>query len=138
MSWLKKRFRIVRFFLLPSCPVAAKNVKAKGLGVNNSSSDGKSVDKASEVTKDSTGVELCWHEPSKFKLLTKEQKVVLAAWNKSNPKKDSTQKQHKADGTNSKQSKARNELLAVMVESQTAGMTAINAKIASMTVGPTL
>ena len=61
--------------------MAAKNVKAKGLGVNVSSSDGRPVDKASEVTKGSTGVELCWHKPSKFKLLTKEQKVELAAWN---------------------------------------------------------
>ena len=30
-------------FLLPSCPVAAKNVKAKGLGANVSISDGKPV-----------------------------------------------------------------------------------------------
>ncbi len=37
-----------------------------------------------------------------------------------------------------KQSKAQNELIAVMVESQTAGLTALNAKIASMTVGPTM
>ena len=57
--------------------------------------------------------------------------------NKSNPKKDGAQKKRKADGTNSKQTKARNELLAAMVESQTAGLTAINAKIASMTVKPT-
>ena len=42
------------------------------------------------------------------------------------------------DGTNSKQSKARNELMAAMVESQTAGLTAINSKIASLTVGPTV
>jgi hypothetical protein len=75
---------------------------------------------------------------SKFKLLTKEQKVELAAWNKSNPKKDGTQKKRKANETNSKQSKARNELMAAMVESQTAGLTALNAKIASMTVGPTV
>jgi hypothetical protein len=109
----------------------------KGLGVNVSSSDGKPATKASEVTKGSTGVEICWHEPSKFKLLTKDQKVELTAWNKSNPKKDGTQKKCKANGTNSKQSKARNELLAAMVESQTAGLTTINAKIASMTVGPT-
>ena len=45
------------FFLSPSCTVAAKNVKAKGLGANVSSSDGKPVPKASEVTKGSTGVE---------------------------------------------------------------------------------
>ncbi len=122
-------------FLLPSCLVVAKNVKAKGLGVNVSSSD-VTVTKAGVVTKGSTGVELCWHEPNKFKLLTKEQKVELAAWNKSNPKKDGTQKKRKADGTNAKQSKACNELMAAMVDSQTAGLTALNAKIATMTVGP--
>jgi hypothetical protein len=89
------------------------------------------------VTKGSTGVELRWHEPSKFKLLTKEQKDELAAWSRSNPKKDGTQKKRKADGTNSKQSKAQNELMVAMAESQTAGLTALNDKIASMTVGPT-
>ena len=67
--------------------MVSKNVKAKGLGVNVSSSDGKPAAKAGEVTKGSTGVELSWHEPSKFKLLTKEQKVELAAWNKSNPRR---------------------------------------------------
>ena len=117
--------------------MVAKNVKAKGLSVNVSSSDGKPVAKAGEVTKGSTGIDLRWHEPRKLKLLTKEQKVELAAWNKSNPKKDGTQKKCKADEKNSKQSKARNELLAAMVESQTTGLTAINSKIASMTVGPT-
>ncbi len=116
--------------------MVAKNVKAKGLGVNVSSSD-VTVAKAGVVTKGSNGVELCWHEPSKFKLLAKEQKVEIAAWNKSNPKKDGNLKKRKADGTNSKQFKAQNELMAAMVESQTAGLTAINAKIASLTVGPT-
>ena len=108
------------------------------MDVNVSSSDRKPVAKASEVTKGSTGVELCWHETNKFKLLTKEQKVELAAWNKSNPKKDGTQKKCKASEKNSKQSKAQNELLAALVESQTAGLTAINAKIALMTVGPSV
>ncbi len=130
-------FELSVTFLLPSCPVVAKNVKAKVLGVNVSSSD-VTVAKAGVVTKGSTGVELCWHEPSKFKLLTKEQKVELAAWNKSNPKKDGNLKKCKAYGTNSKQSKAQNELMTAIVESQTAGLTAINAKIASLTVGPTV
>ena len=67
-------------------------MKSKGLGANVSSSDGKPVAKASEVTTGSTGVELCWNEPSKFKLPPKEQKVELAAWNESNPKKDGTQR----------------------------------------------
>jgi len=94
------------------------------------------VAKAGVVTRGSTGVELRWYEPNKFKLLTKEQKVEPAAWNKSNPKKDGAQKKCKADGKNAKQSKARNELMAAMVESQTAGLTAINANIASLTVVP--
>ncbi len=122
-------------FLLPSCAVVAKNVKAKGLGLNVSSSD-VTVAKAGVVNKGYTDVELRWYEPNKFKLLTKEQKVELAAWKKSNPKKDGAQKKCKADGTNAKQSKAHNELMAAMVESQTAGLTALNAKIATMTVGP--
>ena len=46
----QRDFELSVTFLLPSCPVVAKNVKAKGLGVNVSSSDGKPVAKASEVT----------------------------------------------------------------------------------------
>ena len=66
-------------FLLPSCPVVAKNAKAKGLGANVSSSEGKVVVKGGgAVSKGKTGVELWWHEPSKFRKLTKEQKVELA------------------------------------------------------------
>ena len=103
-----------------------------------SDSDGKPVVKGTEVEKGTTGVELCWYEPRKFKKLTKEQKVELADWNKSNPNKDGTTKKRKAGEKNSKQSKAQNALLAAMVESQTAGLTAMNAKIASMTVGPTV
>ena len=118
--------------------MVAKNVKAKGLGANVSSSDGKDVFKGSEVAKGNTGVELCWYEPSKFKKLTKEQKVELAEWNKSNPKKDCTTKKRKAGEKNSKQSKTQNELSTAMLESQTVGLTAMNAKIASMTVGPTV
>ena len=117
--------------------MVANNVKAKGLGENVSSSDDKVVVKGSEVTKGTTGIELCWYEPSKFKKLTKEKKVELAEWNRSNPKKDGTTKKRKAGEKNSKQSKARNEMLTAMVESQTAGLTAMNAKIALMTVGPT-
>ena len=130
----RRDFELSVTFLLPSCPVVAKNVKAKGLGVNVSSSD-MTVAKAGVVTKGSTGVELRWYEPNKFKLLTKEQKVELAAWNKSNPKKDGAQKKRKANGMSAKQSKARNDLIAAVVDSQTAGLTALNAKIATITVG---
>jgi hypothetical protein len=131
-------FELSVTFLLPSFPVVAKNVKSKSLGATVSGSDGKPVVKGTEVVKGTTGVELRWHEPSKFKKLTKEQKVEPSAWNKSNPKKDSPTKKHKAGENNSKQSKAHNKLLAAMVESQSASMSAMNAKIASMTVGPTV
>ena len=110
-------FELSVTFLLPSCPVVAKNVKAKSLGATVSGSDGKPVVKGTEVVKGTTGVELRWHEPSKFKKLTKEQKVELSAWNKSNPKKDSPTKKRKEGENNSKQSKAHNEFLAAMVES---------------------
>ncbi len=74
----RRDFELSVTFLLSSCPVVAKNVKAKDLGVNVSSSD-VTVAKSSEVTKGSTGMKLRWYEPNKFKLLTKEQKVELAA-----------------------------------------------------------
>ncbi len=93
----RRDFELSVTFLLPSCPVVAKNVKAKGLGVIVSISD-VTVPKASIVTKGSTGVELRWHDTSKFKLLTKEQKVELAAWNESNPKKDGNQKKARLMG----------------------------------------
>ena len=114
-----------------------KYAKAKGLGANVSSSEGKVAVKGSgTVTKGKTGVELRWHEPSKFRKLTKEQKIELEEWKKSNPKKDgSSTKKHKAGETNARQTKARNELLTAMVESQMAELTAMSAKIASLTVG---
>ena len=108
-------FELSVTFILTSCPVVAKNVKAKGVGANVSSSDGKVIVKGSEVTKGTTGVELCWYEPSKFKRLTKQQTVDLAEWNKSNPKKDGITKKRKAGEKNSKQFKAWNDLLIAMV-----------------------
>jgi hypothetical protein len=51
-------------------------------------------------------------------------------------KKDgSSKKKHKAGETNARQTKAWNELMTAMVESQTARMTAMSAKIALLTVG---
>ena len=41
--------------------MVAKNMKAKGLGANVSSSDCKVNVKAGEVTKGTNGVELCWY-----------------------------------------------------------------------------
>ena len=63
-------------FLLPFDPVATKNAKAKGLGVNVLAA---TADKAaSGVTVGKTGVELRCHEPQKFSKMTKEQKAELS------------------------------------------------------------
>jgi hypothetical protein len=70
-------------FLLPSFPVVAKNVKAKGLGANVSGTTG-GVPAGVGHTLGKTGAKLCWHDPSKFSKLPNEQKVELAAWNKAN------------------------------------------------------
>ena len=74
------------------------------LGANVSSSEGKVVAKVSgTVSKGKTGVELCWHEPSKFIKLTKEQKVELAEWNRNNTKNDGrSTKKRKAGETNAR------------------------------------
>ena len=47
-------------YLLPFDPVAAKSSKAKGLGVNISSTGAKP---GGGVAKGTTGVELRWYEP---------------------------------------------------------------------------
>jgi len=123
-------------FLLPLCPMVDKNAKAKGLGAKFSSSEGKVVKGSGTVTKGKTGVELCWHESSKYRKIIKEQKDELAEWNKNNPKKNGTStKKCKAGETNVRQTKARNELLTAMVKSQMAGLTAMSVKIALLTVG---
>ena len=71
-------------FLLPSCPVVAKNVKAKGLGANVSGTTEGVPGGVRHTVGKTAGVKLCWHDPSKFAKLPKEQKVELAAWNKEN------------------------------------------------------
>ena len=74
-------------FLLQFDPVVAKNVKAKGLGVDVSGTTGEKT--AGGVTVGKSGVELRWHEPEKFSKLSKEQKAELSEWNKTtNPKKN--------------------------------------------------
>ncbi len=93
-------------FLLQFDPVVAKNVKAKGLGVNLLETSG---DKSpGGVTMGTSGVELRWHEPQKFSKLSKEQKAKLSEWNKStNSKKDGNKKTKSEKGkSNEKWKKA--------------------------------
>jgi hypothetical protein len=84
-------------FLLQFDPVVAKNVKAKGLGVNVSATTGDKT--AGGVTVGKSGVELRWHEPQKFSKLSKEQKAELSEWNKTtNPQKDGGKKSKSEKG----------------------------------------
>jgi hypothetical protein len=80
-------------FLLPFDPVVANNAKAKGLGVNFLAA---TADKAaSGVTVGNTGVELHWHDPQKFRKMTKDQKAEFSEWNKTQPKKNGSSSKRK-------------------------------------------
>jgi hypothetical protein len=131
-------------FLLQFDPVVAKNVKAKGLGVNVSATTGDKT--PGGVTLGKTGVELRWHEPQKFSKLPKEQRAELSEWNKTNnAKKDGGANRPKSEKgkTNEKFKKARiaavskanTELIEAMSESHKAEMACVKATLASMTGG---
>ena len=130
-------------FLLPFDPVVAKNAKAKGLGVNVSGTAADTPAKGATVGK--TGVELRWHEPQKFSKLTKEQKFELSEWNKTQPKRDGGKK-HTSDRAKSADKwkkarvasvlKARAEIMEAMVDSHSADMAVMNARIDGMTTIP--
>ena len=127
-------------FLLPFDPVVAKNAKAKGLGVNVSGTAADTPAKGATVGK--TGVELRWHEPQKFSKLTKEQKLELSEWNKTQPKREGGKKRtsEKSKSTDkwkkarvaSVLSKANKELMEAMADSHSADMAVMNARIAGM------
>jgi hypothetical protein len=125
-------------YLLPFDPVAAKNSKAKGLGVNVSATDGKP---SGGVTKGSTGVELRWHESEKFKLLPKDQQQELQAWKATQPKYEGGARKRKGTKpfTRDKSkrakvgsTKATTKLFEAMTESHDAQMELMNVKLASL------
>ena len=126
-------------FLLPFDPVVAKNAKAKGLGVNVS---GTAADTpANGATVGKTGVELRWHEPQKFSKLTKEQKLELSEWNKTQPKREGGKKRTSEKSKSNEKwkkarvasvSKAHTELMEAMADSHSADMAVMNARIAGM------
>jgi hypothetical protein len=136
----RQNFESAVSFLLPFCPVADKNVKAKGLGVKVS---GAAADKPTGgVSKGTTGVELRWHEPKIFATLPKEQKKELQAWASTQPKLEGGRKRRygKAKSDKSKRAriastKATTTLVEAMSESHEAQLALVNAKIASMTSG---
>ena len=129
-------------YLLPFDPVAAKTSKAKGLGVNISSTGTKP---GGGVAKGTTGVELRWHEPKHFATLSQEQKKELQIWKSSQPKEKaeggSKRKSGKAK-TNEQYKKARlastkanTTLMEAMSDSHDAQMELMNVKLASMVSG---
>ena len=131
-------------FLLQFDPVVAKNVKAKGLGVNVSATTGEKP--PGGVAMGKSGVELRWYEPQKFSKLSKEQKAELSEWNRTtNAKKDGGTKRSKYDKGKSNEkwkkarvaavSKANTELIEAMSESHNAEMACMKATLASLIGG---
>ena len=134
------RFEDTVTYLLPFDPVAAKASKAKGLGVNVSTTEGKL---AGGVAKGTTGVELRWHEPEKFAALSKEQKKELQVWNASQPKGGGRKRTNGKPFTPDKgrkrakvgSAKATTKLFEAMTESHDAQMELMNVKLASLVSG---
>jgi hypothetical protein len=138
----RQNFESAVSFLLPFCPVADKNVRAKGLGVKVS---GAAAEKpAGGVSKGTTGVELRWHEPKIYATLPKEQKKELQAWASTQPKREGGRKRTagktKFEERRSKKAKiastkATTTLMEAMTESHNAQMELMNARISSMSSG---
>jgi hypothetical protein len=130
-------------FLLQFDPVNAKNVKAKGLGVNVPATSGDKT--PGGVTMGTSGVELRWYEPQKFSKLSKEQKAELSEWNKTtNSKKDGNKKTKSKKGKSNEKwkkaciaavSKANTKLMEAMSESHNAEIAVLKSTLASMTGG---
>ena len=128
-------------FLLPFDPVVAKNAKAKGLGVNVLGTAAP----AKGATVGKSGVELRWHEPQKFSKLTKEQKLELSEWNKTQPKREGGKKRTSEKSKSNEKwkkacvasvSKAHIELMEAMADSHSAEMAVMNARIAGIIAIP--
>jgi hypothetical protein len=128
-------------FLLPSCPVAAKNPKSNGVNAKVSGTDATTQGGASAggaVQKGKTGVELRYHAPEKFAKLSKEQKTELSVWNRSQPKDG--KKRTRGDKTgSSKRAKVAaakaTEVMTAMADSHAADLAAMSAKISSFQIG---
>ena len=128
-------------FLLPSCPVAAKNPKNNGINAKVSWTDattGGGAGVSGAVLKGKTGVELRYHSPDKFAKLSKEQKTEVSLWNKSQPKDAKKRTRNDKNGGSKKAKVAAakaSEVMAAMAESHAAEIAAMSAKISSFASG---
>ncbi len=124
-------------FLLPYCPVTAKNGKNKGLNAKVS----ETVANVGAPTVGKTGVKLCWHEPDKFNKLSQEQKKEVMEWNRNNPRKPggkrkTSEKTERRTIARVASAKTRDDLIVAMAESYTAEMAFMNARLSSTSVTP--
>ena len=131
-------------FLLPSCPVSAKNPKANGVNAKVSGTDGNTGGGAAvggAVLKGKTGVELRYHAPDKFAKLSKEQKAEVSVWNRNQPKKGKDGRKRTRGERSGGSKKARvaaakaTEVMTAMAESHAAELAAMSAKISSFASG---
>jgi hypothetical protein len=127
-------------FLLPSCPVVAKNPKNNGINAKVSGTDGATAGGA--VLKGKTGVELRYHAPEKFAKLSKEQKTEVSVRNRSQPKdgkkvRFGTSRGEKPRGSKKAKVAAAkaNEVITTMVESHAADLAAMSARTSSFASG---
>jgi hypothetical protein len=127
-------------FLLPSCPVVAKNHKNNGINAKVSGTDGATS--GGNVLKGKTGVELRYHAPEKFAKLSKEQKTELSVWNRSQPKDGKrvqfgpSRGEKFGGGKKAKVASAKaNEVITAMAESHAADLAAMSARISSFASG---
>ena len=131
-------------FLLPSCPVTAKNVKQQGLGAKVSGAAATTPPEGGPVPLGKTGVELRFHAPDKFAKLSKEQKAELSVWNRANPSHGGGKKRTRGGAmTTAKKAKVAaakaTEVISAMVESHAAELAAMSAKISAFgTMPPTV
>jgi hypothetical protein len=118
-------------FLLPSCPVAAKNHKANGVNAKVSGTDattGGGAGLGGAVLKGKTGVELRYHAPDKFAKLSKEQKTEVSVWNRNQPKDGKKQTRGEKSGGSKKARVAdanATEVMAAMADSHAAEIAAM-------------
>ena len=132
-------------FLLPSCPVAAKNVKGAGLNAKVSGTSGATgttpASGGGSVAVGKTGVQLRWHAPDKFTELTKEQRKELSIWNRAHPSEGDGKKRSGGGDRTGRSKRAKvastkaNAIMTALADSHSAEMAAMSAKISAMTSG---